>query len=356
MPPCVSPLPVNTAADPQASEPRAPRVSVCIPAYQAQDLIRAAVVSALRQTDDDLEVVVVDNASSDATVDRLRGIDDPRLRVFRNTRNIGAFRNFNRAIALSRGRYIKLLCADDVLAPDCVGTMAAIFESDVRVGLCFCPREIELEDPAEASSARWKEKHEAAHAQFGPLAEVNEGSALLDAWIRSGLRDNWVGEPTSVMVSRRCLERTGTFPLRLHDRGDMDLWARAMLAHRVGFAERPLVRYLVRSGSLAADNRRTGRPWLDSLWMLEGLIGFEEASPWRPALRSLRRRALGRSLRNGVQGKRAPDSGKLRALGEYLSHRIGGRGRRSLYGDIADTGARGETAPVAAQRESTART
>ena len=130
----------------------APEVSVCIPAYEAEGWIEPAVRSALEQTHGDLEVVVVDNDSTDGTVARVSALalEDPRVRLYANSRNLGVYRNFNRALALSRGRYIKFLCADDVLEPDCVERMLRPFALSPRVGLCFAPRAIVLEDPADA--------------------------------------------------------------------------------------------------------------------------------------------------------------------------------------------------------------
>ena len=274
-----------------------PEVSVCIPAYEAEAWIERAVRSALEQTHRDLEVVVVDNASADGTVARVLGIADPRVRLYANSHNLGVYRNFNRAVALARGRYIKFLCADDVLEPSCVEEMLRPFALSQRVGLCFTPRAIVLEDPADASGGRWKAKHERTHERFGELHEVNSGSALLEPWLADRLADNWIGEPSNVMMSRECLARVGTFPLRMHDKGDMDLWIRAMLDHEVGFVDRPLARLSVRSESLGVANRETGRPWLDTVWMLEGILSFDEAQR-HPKLRGLRRRALARTARN----------------------------------------------------------
>jgi glycosyltransferase involved in cell wall biosynthesis len=324
-----------------------PTVSVCVPVFNAEGFIRRAIESALGQTYPDLEVVVVDNASADATLRRVLEIDDPRVRLFANARNLGVSRNFNRALGLARGRYIQFLCADDVLYPDCVEAMLRVFESDPRVGLVFSPRDIELEDPSDPSAARWKAKHERAHTRFGDLREVNSGEALLETWIGDQFASNWIGEPTNVMMSRECLNRIGTFPIHLHDRGDMDLWARAMLFYSVGFVDRPLVRYLVRSGSLAAWNRETGQAWLDMLWFLEGMLTFDEIRQRYPAILRLRRRTIIRNVRNLLRRTRTPATGKLRGVGRYVGFRLRGRHDRSkLFGTLDDRGDAGETVAV----------
>ena len=217
----------------------APEVSVCIPAYEAEGWIEAAVRS-FEQTHRDLEVVVVDNDSTDGTVARVRGARGPSRPPLRELPNLGVY---GTSTARSRS---PAAATSSSSAPttsssrSCVELMLRPFAMSHAWGLCFSPRAIDLEDPADAAGARWKAKHERTHERFGELGEVNWGSALLEAWLGDRLADNWIGEPSNVMMSRECLSRVGTFPLRMHDKGDMDLWLRAMLEHDVGFVDRRL--------------------------------------------------------------------------------------------------------------------
>ena len=134
----------------------------------------------------------------------------------------------------------------------------------------------------------------------------------------------------------------------MHDKGDMDLWLRAMLDHDVGFVDRRLTRLLVHSASLGIVNRETGRPWLDEVWMLEGLLSFDEARRY-PKLRRLRRRAIARAARNAAVRRRVPDRGKLAGAREYADFRLRGhRDRSRLYGAIDDRVPAGETVAVSA--------
>jgi glycosyltransferase involved in cell wall biosynthesis len=330
--------------------PGDPEVSVCIPAFNAERWIQAAIRSALQQTHGSLEVVVVDNASTDGTRRRVQELDDARIRLYANSHNLGGCRNFNRSVALSRGRYIKFLCADDLLYPDCIEMMLSVFESDPRVGLVFSPRDIELEDPADPIAIGWKAKHERTYTHFGELHEVNEGEALLATWIGAELRHNWIGEPTNVMLSRDCLRRIGTFNVRVPERTDMDLWARAMLFHSIGFVDRPLARYLIHAESGTSINRDTGRAWLDRLWLLEGLLTYDRARRRHPEIARLRTRAFLATLRDVFLARTTPKKGKLRGIGSYLAFRLRGRRDRSnVFGTIDDQGPPGETVEVEAR-------
>jgi succinoglycan biosynthesis protein ExoO len=95
-----------------------PKVSVVIPAYNTERYITRAIESVLGQTERDVEVIVVDDASTDATVDMIKNLSDERLKLFVNERNQGPGYTRNRALKESRGEWIALLDSDDWYAPE----------------------------------------------------------------------------------------------------------------------------------------------------------------------------------------------------------------------------------------------
>ncbi|WP_405176910.1 glycosyltransferase [Nocardia sp. NBC_01377] len=99
-------------------------LSVCVPAYQAGRTLEPTLRSILSQ-DADFELLVLDNASTDTTGEIAASFDDPRLRVERNDSSLRIGDNWNRAIHLSTGDLVKVVCADDILLP---GSLAAQLE------------------------------------------------------------------------------------------------------------------------------------------------------------------------------------------------------------------------------------
>ena len=95
--------------DPKAGQ--RPLASILIPVYNRAGLIEATIRSALAQSYDPIEVVVVDNASTDATWEVLQrlALEDPRLRIFRNETNLGPVRNWRACAEHARGHYAKIL-------------------------------------------------------------------------------------------------------------------------------------------------------------------------------------------------------------------------------------------------------
>lgn len=273
-----------------------PLVSICMPAYNASKWIGEAIESALAQTWDNFELVIADDASSDATVAIARSYSDPRIRIETGPRNIGGPQNSNAAVRLSTGTYVKFLHADDTLAPECVEEMVGLALENERTGLVFAQREILVEDEDDLD---WSQTYSKLHERFSHLQRSNEGHVLFTQLLDAGVEENWIGEPSAVMVSRRCLEKTGLFNPHLHQIGDLELWLRILLRHRVGFVDRPLCVYRRHRQSSTAANRRAGRDWLDRLWLLEGLLREDALGPEeRETIERLRRAALRRAVRS----------------------------------------------------------
>jgi len=97
--------------------PTAPLVSVLLAVHNGDPYLRTALDSVLRQTMADLELIVVDDASTDSTPGAIAMIDDRRLRVLRNDDQLGLAQALNRGLDEARGRYVARLDADDVALP-----------------------------------------------------------------------------------------------------------------------------------------------------------------------------------------------------------------------------------------------
>ena len=91
-----------------------PRVSVIMAVYNASRFLREAVGSILCQTFRDFELIAVDDASSDSSLDILQGFADERIRIIRHDRNHGAAISRNDALRAACGEYVAIMDADDV--------------------------------------------------------------------------------------------------------------------------------------------------------------------------------------------------------------------------------------------------
>ncbi len=321
-----------------------PLVSICIPTYNGARWLEETLHSALAQTYSGLEILIVDDNSTDGTLDVVGSFDDSRIRVVVNERNIGAVRNRNRCVMLSKGSLIKFLFQDDILYPTCVEKMIRIFQEHEQIGMVFSPRDVLLENPDDPIAISWKKQHGILHTRFSQLSMVNRGIDLFNSWLISGFLENWVGEPSNVMVRKSCLETVGLFNIRMWQCSDYEMWIRLMFFCDVGFIDEQLSAFRFHSGMLTFVNKRQKRDWLDRLWLLEGLLQHKEIRKQFPEIKLLKDREAKRIARTRVghilgisKSNSLPVHGMLRSLIGYwiycfqsLIHRA-----PSIHGDIS---------------------
>ena len=113
-----------------------PLISVIVPVYNGRRYLDAALASVQAQTYQPLEVIVVDDGSTDDSVARLAAIADPRLEIVTQP-NAGLSNTLNRGLARARGRWVKFVPSDDVLEPDCIARQLAAAERAPGARLVF---------------------------------------------------------------------------------------------------------------------------------------------------------------------------------------------------------------------------
>jgi glycosyltransferase involved in cell wall biosynthesis len=188
----------------QSSNPPAassPKVSVIVTAYNSAATIDRAIESARAQTMDDLEIVVVDDASTDDTVAVVEAIRDERIRLVRNARNRGIGGAKNVGVENARGRYIAFLDSDDEWVTDKLATqLAALDASPSRAPLAF--------------SAFWVHR-----TDFKTV--VLRCPSRYETWLKSILLGETFSLGSTLLATRECFERVGPFNeglARLQDR------------------------------------------------------------------------------------------------------------------------------------------
>lgn len=222
-------------------------VSVCIPTYQGAAYLGQAIDSVLAQTLGDFELLVVDNHSTDGTEALVAGYSDPRIRFFRNDRNLGAEANWNRCLAEARGTYIKLLPHDDLLAPDCLRQQVAALEQDGdgRLALAFCARTV-LDGAGRPLMQRG----------YGRAGDGAVPAAVLRRQcLRRGT--NLLGEPGAVLFRRSLAQKVGGFDGEIGYVIDLDYWFRLLQHGDAWYCAAPLASFRVTAGSWSAQVGRS---------------------------------------------------------------------------------------------------
>jgi glycosyltransferase involved in cell wall biosynthesis len=113
-----------------------PLVSVCIPVYNGVNFILDCIESILSQSYTNIELLIVDNCSTDSTPEIIKKVKDDRIRYVKNEVNIGGINNFSKCVQEARGEYFVLLPHDDMLRPGCLLNYVKQLE-DPKIGFVY---------------------------------------------------------------------------------------------------------------------------------------------------------------------------------------------------------------------------
>ncbi len=198
-----------------------PLVTAIVTSYNHERYLRRAVESALAQEAESVEVLAIDDASTDGSqriLDELAA--DPRLRIERHRENLGISRVFNRGLELARGTYVAYLGSDDFWLP---GHLAGGLEAVRGTAVALCYGRVRVVDADDRDVPEGLDL-------FGSAPDSEFFSALLR-------RSNFVPF-VSTLIRRDAALEVGGFDESLETLQDYDLWLRIAARHPVRFLDR----------------------------------------------------------------------------------------------------------------------
>ena len=256
-----------------------PAVSVLMPVRNGVPWVREAVTSVLAQTAGDLELIVIDDGSTDATPEVLADFRDPRLRIERRP-SAGLTRALVRALELARAPLVARLDADDLALPDRFARQRRFLDARPEVGLLGTgAREV---DP----SGR----------EVGIVRPPADDEAIRRALIRANPFVH-----SSVVMRRAALDLVGGYDPSFPVAQDYDLWMRLARVTRLANLPEPLVIRRLGAGRVTAvrdDDRLRAEarirwravrsrvyPWWCAAFALRPLAALALPIAWRRAMR-----------------------------------------------------------------------
>jgi glycosyltransferase involved in cell wall biosynthesis len=203
----------------------------------------------------------------------VRSYDDPRVRLFQNPANLGAEGNWNRALELAKGDYIKLLPQDDLLRPGSLAAQMAVLAADreENVAIVFGAREI-IDESGRVITCRG----------FHGAAGRTPADDLVRACVRRGT--NLIGEPGTVLFRRSLAVRIGRFDSAQPYVIDLDYWLRLLAHGDAWYLEQPVSAFRVSGSSWSvAIGARQSRQFADFLDRAQR-TGLISVSRWDVAI------------------------------------------------------------------------
>ena len=206
------------------------RVTVLMPTYNVAPWVKEAIQSVLNQTYRDFELLVVDDASTDDTLDRVRAIDDPRIRIAAFPNNVGLSENLNRGLDIIDTELVARMDGDDIAEPDWLETGVKVLDNHPEVGICSFGFQF---FGAKTSLVRFPEHHEDSKAQ------MLFGCTVIVPVFRK-----------SVFTNNHLRYSTDAFPAE-----DYMMWANAYRVTQVYNVQRTLFHYRTHASQISTARR-----------------------------------------------------------------------------------------------------
>ena len=115
---------------------RSPNVTVLMPVYNGEQYLREAIESVLKQTYTDFEFLIINDGSTDESVEIIDSYHDPRIRLVHNKKNLKLIATLNKGLDLARGKYIARMDCDDVCLPERLSRQVSLLQENPDVGVC----------------------------------------------------------------------------------------------------------------------------------------------------------------------------------------------------------------------------
>lgn len=210
---------------------RTPLVSVVLASYNHAPFVTTAVRSAIEQGIDELELIVVDDGSTDGTPDLVERMGDPRIRLIRLKEN-RRYSPRNLALGFAKGRYLAFQNSDDEWKPGKLLSQLEFMDENNDISACFTGVEI-TDESGNAIEGSWAD---------GLFTTENLSRT---SWLRRFFdHGNYLCLP-SALVRRNQVEAVGRFRASLVQLGDLDLWVRLAGVGGFHIDKRPLTRFRV---------------------------------------------------------------------------------------------------------------
>ncbi len=245
-----------------------PRVSILIPAYNRANYLSQAIHSALNQTYRALQVIVVDDGSTDNTAETVAAISDSRL-VYIHQENRGVSAALNTGWRAASSELVAILGSDDVMHSQQIETLLPILERDHALGLVYA-------------------RAQAMDANGNPLPQILGSSMKFsDNALTSLLYGDCVCG-IACLCRRACIEQVGGFDESLIANEDWDLWIRMAEVTRFAFHDEILARYRMHAASLTGGrSQHYRRVLLDRVRLIENYYARPQIPPDALAIKSL---------------------------------------------------------------------
>jgi len=210
-------------------------ISVIIPVFNGEATIEETIISISNQTFKDIEIIIINDGSTDATLEIIENISDTRIKIF-SYPNAGLSASRNRGISQAKGEYISFIDADDLWAPDKLESQWQALQKNPQAAIAYS-----WTDYIDESSKFIKS---------GRRIKIN-GDAFSKLLIT-----NFLENGSNPLIGKTALEKVGGFDESLFAAEDIDMWLRLAANYEFICVEKPQILYRTSTTSMSTNLKR----------------------------------------------------------------------------------------------------
>lgn len=209
-----------------------PLITVVIPVYNGEKTVRETIDSVLNQTFQDWELIIINDGSTDKTLEIIGSIKDERIKVF-NYPNAGLAASRNRGISLAKGEYISFIDADDLWTPDKLEVQLKALQENPQAVVAYSWTDI-IDESSQIIRA-------GSYITFN--GDVYANLLLM----------NFISNGSNVLIRTEALKEVGKFDESLKSGEDWDMWLRLATRYQFVAVDKPQILYRMSGNSMSAN-------------------------------------------------------------------------------------------------------
>jgi glycosyltransferase involved in cell wall biosynthesis len=253
-------------------KPLAPKVTVIIPNYNHARYLQQRIESVLVQTEQDFEIVLLDDCSPDNSREIIGyfAAQDPRIRVVLNEQNSGStFRQWNKGLALARGKYVWIAESDDYADSRLLENLVARLEADAEIGIAYC-MSISVDEHSQPIGNHY-EYYEEVDAQRWAADFTVPGIELVQNYMPFRCI---IPNASAVVVRSSVIQQIGPADETMRLSGDWAYWSKILASSKVSFVAEPLNFFRQHSNNVRSKALITGLALAEEARILKFLQQF----------------------------------------------------------------------------------
>ena len=249
-------------------EQQLPLVSLCMPTYNGERYLREAIYSALNQTYKILEILIIDDGSSDQTVNIITEFvqKDSRIKFIQNTQNLGLVGNWNKCLHEANGDWIQFLFQDDLMHRECIETLVQTGITTNK-SLVICDRDYFFEAGIDKRRIDFYGKLLKLSDVFKET-QIISPVQLYNIFTDNFLGVNFIGEPIVGLIKKQCISTYGVYNLNLRQICDFEFWIRVGFNEGFAYIPKKLVSFRVNKHSESSKNESKKEP----VWLIDRIL------------------------------------------------------------------------------------